>query len=148
YRLAADPPRARHRLLDILAEPVRANGLRIEDGRMVINLLPPLTVTKGSVVSWLVHEHHLSAIVYLGDDTTDAHAFQELNSLRDAGRVRTLGIAVVGPETPAGVRELADATLPSVAAVADLLADVAGRLTTRATRLADDEVGPSAGRAP
>jgi hypothetical protein len=33
----------------------------------------------------------------------------------------TLSIGVVGPETPVSVRQLADRTVPSVQAVADLL---------------------------
>ena len=90
----------------------------------MFNLLPPLTVTKGWAVGWLVREHALDAVVYLGDDTTDMHAFRALDLLLQTGQVRTLGIGVVGPETPASVGQLADATVPSVAAVAELLCGV------------------------
>jgi trehalose-6-phosphatase len=67
-------------------------------------------------------------VVYIGDDETDAHAFRALQLLRKSGEVRTLGIAVIGPETPPSVRQLADASLPSVNAVADLLDRVAEAL--------------------
>jgi trehalose 6-phosphate phosphatase len=88
---------------------------------MVINLLPPLTVTKGSAVTWLVREHALERIVYLGDDITDAHAFKALAVLRQASGIHSLAIGVVGPETPPSVTQLADAQVPTVQAVADLL---------------------------
>jgi trehalose 6-phosphate phosphatase len=130
YRLTADPDQARGKLLEILARCAITSGLRVEEGRRVFNLLPPLTVTKGSAVTWLVREHALEAIVYLGDDITDAHAFRALDLLRQTGQVRTLGIGVVGPETPASVRQLTDATVPSVAAVGELLCGVLEGLKT------------------
>ena len=88
---------------------------------MVINLLPPLTVTKGSAVTWLVRTHHLDRLVYLGDDVTDAHAFRALAVLRQNADVRTLGIGVLAPETPQSIRQLADTCVQSVEAAADLL---------------------------
>jgi trehalose 6-phosphate phosphatase len=132
YRAVADPDRARAEILDALATAVSIGGLRVEEGRRVFNLLPPLTITKGSAVRWLAHERQLEAIVYLGDDLTDAHAFTELARLRDQGEAATLSIAVVGPETPARVRQEADASVPSVACVASLLQAAARRLSEQA----------------
>jgi trehalose 6-phosphate phosphatase len=105
------------------------SGLRVEEGRMVLNLLPPLIVTKGSAVTWLVRRYALERIVYLGDDVTDAHAFRALGVLRQTLGAQTMGIGVVGPETPLSVRQLADATVATVQAVADLLCRVAERLS-------------------
>jgi trehalose 6-phosphate phosphatase len=99
---------------------------------MVINLLPPLMVTKGSAVSWLVREHRLERVVYLGDDVTDAHAFRALHELQRNGEVEALSIGVGGEETPPSIRKLADASVPSVEAVADLLCRVFEQLRTRA----------------
>ena len=65
---------------------------------------------------------------FLGDDTTDAHAFRALDLLRRTEHVETLGIAVVGPETPLSVRQLADAAVPTVDSVTDLLCRVLQRL--------------------
>ena len=124
YRVATDPDAARSTLLEILARCALTSGVRIEEGRMVINLLPPLMVTKGSAVTWLVREHRLDRLVYLGDDITDAHAFKALAILRQTPGVQTLGIGVVGAETPPSVRQLADATVNSVEAVAELLCGV------------------------
>ena len=128
YRQAPQPQRARQELLQILTNVALTSGLTVAEGRMVINLLPPLSISKGSAVSWLVAEQRLDRVVYIGDDETDAHAFRALQLLRKSGEVRTLGIAVIGPETPPSVRQLADASLPSVNAVADLLDRVAEAL--------------------
>jgi trehalose 6-phosphate phosphatase len=133
YRLAADPGRTRRDLLGLLARGAITSGLRVEEGRMVINLLPPLTVTKGSAVSWLVRAHHLDRLVYLGDDVTDAHAFRALAVLRESGEARTLGIGVITPETPPSVRQLADTCVRSVEEVADLLCRAAEGLESGAS---------------
>jgi trehalose 6-phosphate phosphatase len=148
YRGAADPDRTRRELLEILARRAIPGGLRVEEGRMVINLLPPLTVTKGSAVIWLVRKHHLDRLVYLGDDVTDAHAFRALAVLRQNGEVRTLGIGVIAPETPRSVRQLADACVRSVEEVADLLCrtvetlESGASMETRATTVGRDSHGP------
>jgi trehalose 6-phosphate phosphatase len=131
YRLTDEPDAARRMILEVLAREAVTSGLRIEEGRMVINLLPPLTVTKGSAVTWIAREHRLHRLVYFGDDVTDAHAFKALTVLREKDELLTLSVAVVGRETPPSVRQLADATLPSVDAVADTLCDVADALETR-----------------
>ena len=134
YRLARDPDAMRRELLQILARCAVTSGLRIEEGRRVINLLPPLTVTKGSAVSWLVREHGLDRLVYLGDDVTDAHAFKALKIMRESAHpVQTLGIGVIGSETPPIVRQLADASVASVEAVAELLSEVLDGLRSSAT---------------
>jgi trehalose 6-phosphate phosphatase len=133
YRLAPDPDAVRRRLLEILAQCAVTSGLRLEEGRRVINLLPPLMVTKGSAVSWLVREHALKRLVYLGDDVTDAHAFKALGVLRQTSHLETLGIGVIGPETPPEVRQLADVAVPSVSAVATLLLRVLDGLKASAT---------------
>jgi len=129
YRLTPNPDEARKQLLNILAR-CTVSGIRVEEGRRVINLLPPLMITKGTAVTRLVSEHHLDRLVYLGDDITDAHAFAALDVLRQSGRAQTMSIAVVGPETPPSVRQLADATVPSVSAVAELLRGVLDGLGT------------------
>jgi trehalose 6-phosphate phosphatase len=133
YRLAPDPDATRRGLLEILARCAITSGLRLEEGRRVINLLPPLMVSKGSAVTWLAREHNLQRLVYLGDDVTDAHAFRALGVLRHASHLETLGIGVIGPETPPEIRQLADAAVPSVTAAAALLSGVLEGLKSSAT---------------
>jgi trehalose 6-phosphate phosphatase len=140
YRTAPDPARARRALLEILARPGQSDGLRLEEGRMVLNLLPPLPVTKGSAVRRLAHEHDLQRLVYLGDDFTDTNAFSALKDLRATSPMLTLSIGVVGPETPTQFARLADASVGSVSEVAGLLHAVVGRL------LASDTMAKGAAR--
>jgi trehalose 6-phosphate phosphatase len=130
YRLTPDPDYARRTLLQILKPFIATSGLRVEEGRQVINLLPPLMVTKGSAAAWLVRQNALERFVYIGDDMTDAHAFREMRMMRASGKVKTLAIGVVGPETPQSVRQLADASVPSAAAVARLLSEVLEQLVS------------------
>jgi trehalose 6-phosphate phosphatase len=121
YRLTPDPDEARLHLLELLARGTQTTGIRVEEGRRVLNLLPPLNINKGTAVTRLVTEHKLEGVVYVGDDITDAHAFQALQVLRQTQHLATLSIGVVGPETPEAVRQHADAAVPSVTAVAQLL---------------------------
>jgi trehalose 6-phosphate phosphatase len=144
YRLTPDPDAARPLLLEILARCVATSGIRVEEGRRVINLMPPLMVSKGSAVTWMVKEHALDRVAYLGDDITDAHAFRALDVLRQSGAVKTLSIGVVGPETAPSVRQLCDASVPSVTAVAELLCNVlegleaSDRMNSRAPSIGSD----------
>ena len=140
YRLAKDHQQTRVAILEALARATEvlaqegvASGLRIEEGRMVINVLPPLTVNKGSAVTWLMREHGLERIVYVGDDLTDAHAFRALRDLRARHEALTLSIGVVGTETPESIRNLADACVPTPETVSDVLGRVLGRLNTSDT---------------
>jgi trehalose 6-phosphate phosphatase len=95
---------------------------------MVVNLLPPVALDKGSAVRGLAEAHHLRGLVYIGDDVTDTHAFAALAGLRQHAGSATLSVAVVGPETPPVVARSADACLDSSDGVAELLELLAGRL--------------------
>lgn len=144
YRLTPDPDTARRVLLEVLAHCALTSGIRVEEGRRVINLMPPLMVSKGSAVTWMVKEHALDRIAYLGDDITDAHAFRALDVLRQSGSVKTLSVGVVGPETAPSVRQLCNASVPSVTAVAELLCSVlegleaSDRMNSRAPSIGSD----------
>jgi trehalose-phosphatase len=136
YRLAPDPDQARCELLAILGRDGVRDGLRIEEGRRVINVLPPLGISKGSAVTSLAREYGLERIVYFGDDVTDTHAFTALRALRAQHLAHTLAIGVLGQDTPPSVRELADTTVPSAHAVADVLSRLSEMLETSARMVA------------
>ena len=125
YRLAPDPDAARSAVLAAIAGTPEAADLRVTEGRMVVNLLPPVRLDKGEALAELVGEHGLRGVVFLGDDVTDLDAFRALRTLREERGLATLGIAVLSPEAPAGLREAADATVDSVAEVALLLETLA-----------------------
>jgi len=123
YRQAADPPAARQATLDAIAAAATARRFAIHEGKMVVELRPPVSqVHKGLVVGHLAAQHRLQAILYLGDDATDIDAFR---ALRDATVFRGASVAVAGEETPPEVLTAADYRVEGVAGVESLLGEVA-----------------------
>ncbi len=95
-------------------------GLRVQAGRMVIELKPPVDRDKGMVISEAV----LSAgcAWYFGDDVSDIKAFDALRA-REAVDPAFFGVcvAVANPETGADVASAADLTLESPEALGAFL---------------------------
>jgi trehalose 6-phosphate phosphatase len=93
-------------------------GLRLEPGKLVEELRPPIDVDKGSAISALLAAHRdLTAFAYAGDDLGDIPA---LRAARAAG-----GYALVidhGKETDRRLLDLADETFAGTEAFADWLA--------------------------
>ncbi|MCL5109388.1 MAG: trehalose-phosphatase [Chloroflexi bacterium] len=117
YRLAADPALARREILAALASLPSAGQLRWTEGRMVVELRPPLAVDKGTAVGALLRAQELRGAVYLGDDTTDVDAFKALRLWAAERSGRALNLAVLAVETPPEVVAQADYALPGVDAV-------------------------------
>jgi trehalose 6-phosphate phosphatase len=134
FRRARDQREAERQImqaLDVLAAP---GGWRIEPGRMVVNLLPPLPIDKGSAVVDLIRERGLRHVVYAGDDVTDTNAFRAMLALEAAGEVDdALCLSVVGRETAPVVRELGDVCVSSVSHLAVVLERTANALRADAT---------------
>jgi trehalose 6-phosphate phosphatase len=107
YRNAPDPARARARLEAIAAE-AEAAGLRAKWGRMVLEVVPALEVSKGTAVRALLEESGLRRALYAGDDVTDLDGFRALAGLELAVRV-----AVVSHEGPSELADLADLQVDS-----------------------------------
>lgn len=105
YRAVPGQAAAVGRLADELG---RRHGLRAHDGKMSVELRPPVDVDKGTVVREL--SSGLAAAAFAGDDIGDLPAFAALAARRSAGTA-TLAIAAGGPETPAAVVEAADVTV-------------------------------------
>ncbi|MEU4687458.1 trehalose-phosphatase [Actinoplanes sp. NPDC023714] len=97
-------------------------GLRIQGGRMVVELKPPVDQDKGMVITEGVR--NAGCAWYFGDDMSDIKAFDALRA-REAVDPAFFGmaVAVANPETGAEVAGAADLTLESPEAVAAFLAD-------------------------
>ncbi|MBB2946057.1 trehalose 6-phosphate phosphatase [Actinoplanes lutulentus] len=97
-------------------------GLRIQNGRMVVELKPPVDQDKGMVITEGVR--NAGCAWYFGDDMSDIKAFDALRA-REAVDPRFFGmaVAVANPETGAEVSSAADLTLDSPEAVAAFLAE-------------------------
>jgi trehalose 6-phosphate phosphatase len=115
FRRAADPEAAR-RTLETVAARAEAAGLRPSFGRLVLDILPPVSATKGTAVLRLLDETGLRRALYAGDDTTDLDGFAALDGLDLAVRV-----AVASREGPPELRERADVVVDSPAAFVQLL---------------------------
>lgn len=97
-------------------------GLRVQGGRMVVELKPPVDQDKGMVITEGVR--NAGCAWYFGDDMSDIKAFDALRA-REAVDPAFFGmaVAVANPETGAEVSSAADLTLESPDAVAAFLSD-------------------------
>jgi len=120
WRQAPDHDVAAALVRQVTTEVAEATGLRIEPGKMVLELRPPIDVDKGSAIEALLAAERPKTIAYAGDDLGDIPA---LEAARAAG-----GYALVvdhGPETDARLRALADQTYAGTEAFAEWLAELA-----------------------
>lgn len=124
-RQTNDPAAAEEAAYTAAATAARTAGLRVTRGKLVVELRPPLPVDKGVAVAALIAERSLRGALYLGDDTTDIDAFRALRRLTSggtaAGTFVGVTIAVLQVEAPPSLAAEADLTLPSIAAVPDIL---------------------------
>ena len=105
YRLAPDKEAARHEILRRVAEPARARGLAVQSGHFVLEVRPPVPLTKGTAARHLLDGGELLTALVCGDDLTDVAAFEAAHAWaqRDARRV-ACAVAAVTAETPAPVQ--------------------------------------------
>jgi trehalose 6-phosphate phosphatase len=115
YRSAADTEAAREQLEAVAAGALEL-GFRTRWGRMVLEVLPPVTASKGTAVRHLLETTGLRHALYAGDDTTDLDGFAALDGLETAVRV-----AIVSAEGPTELGERADVLIGSTEAFRELL---------------------------
>jgi trehalose 6-phosphate phosphatase len=96
------------RVLDVVAESAREEGLVARYGRKVLEVLPPVGSHKGTAVRSLIDERGLRRALAAGDDTTDIDSFAALDVLEVAVRV-----AVTSAEAPRALLDAADLVVES-----------------------------------
>ncbi len=112
WRTADDPEASRRWLRDVREPAATAAGLAVTWGRMVMEVRPPAALHKGTAARELLEATGCRRAVHLGDDLTDADAWDTLHAMRAAGQLDVgAGIAAVGPGTAPGLVERADATV-------------------------------------
>ena len=107
------------------------HGLKITEGRLVIELRPPVDINKGAALLRIIARDQLRGMVFLGDDVTDVDGFRVLSNLRTERNFAGASIAISDPEAKPEVVAAADAFVPGVPACIDLLATFARRRSNR-----------------
>lgn len=120
YRNATEPSGARSAILDFLES--HAGGMAIREGKMVVEVRPPVPLSKGEAVRSFIERKGLASALVLGDDLTDVEAFAVLREMREAGEVRGLCVAVATADAPAELLASADYALGDTGAVGRFLA--------------------------
>ena len=120
YRHAPDPNVARESILKAIEE-LAGGEVRPLMGKAVINVLPPVYLTKGSAVMSLAKEYRLSGAILIGDDVTDVDSFQAAVHLSNQGGFTSIPIAVMGLDSPPELESAAEFTLSSVTEVEHFL---------------------------
>ena len=103
-------------------ETAGVKGLAVQPGRLSIELLPPVAVSKGAVVNEL--SAGLKALCYIGDDRGDLSAFVALSELRSTGKA-TLAVGVASPEQPPELAGAVDLMVEGPAGALGLLESLA-----------------------
>lgn len=125
YRLSREPRRAREAILRLLGDASEAQGLLVTEGKLVVEVRPPVGVDKGTSLMQLVTEYGLKGVICLGDDVTDVDAFKSLHALSSQGRCLGLALGVLGQNTPPEIEQEADLLLRGVPEVEELLQGIA-----------------------
>ncbi|MDX6678331.1 MAG: trehalose 6-phosphate phosphatase [Solirubrobacteraceae bacterium] len=105
-----------------VAERAEAEGLFIHWGRMVLEIRPPVEMSKGRGVRRLLAGHDIAAALYVGDDKTDIDAFDGLHALVEEGELGTaVCVGVRSEETPPQLELAADVLVDGPTGVRELL---------------------------
>ncbi len=132
YRQSPAPERFLAEMLPVVTMTAAANGLQLVPGRMIMELRPSTGITKGTALRDIVTARGLRGVVFSGDDISDVEGFEILKDLRTAGAIDALIIGVVGPETPASVREHSDVQVADPGEMSAVLTAIADRLAADA----------------
>jgi trehalose 6-phosphate phosphatase len=117
YRLCPEPELAKAKIHAALKDLAPAKHLRIMEGKMAINLLPPVSINKGTTTLTLIRDYRLRGGIYLGDEYTDIDAFRAIHNVPGDLAFQGFAIGVTSPEMPAGLVSEADFSLNGVADV-------------------------------
>ncbi|HJQ21650.1 MAG TPA: trehalose-phosphatase [Gemmatimonadaceae bacterium] len=108
-------------------EAAQRLGLRVTEGKKIVELRPPLDVNKGtaavSFVARVTARARRAAVLYIGDDRTDEDAFEALRRHHPSA----VTVHVAASETATTHAEIVVASTSEVRAVLDWLVERRGR---------------------
>lgn len=108
FRRAADPQAARRFIEERIMPRVTELELSRSDGRMVIEVRPPVAINKGVSVAAMLDRLGARQAIYIGDDTTDIDALKELRKRKRRKDNVMVGVGVTSAETPPDLPRYAD----------------------------------------
>lgn len=120
YRAATEPGQAERELTRIAEELRSRHGLLLAEGKLAIELRPPVAFSKQQVVLDRAREEGLSAAAFVGDDVVDLPGFDALDELAAEG-VLGLRVAVDSKEAPPELIARADVVVPGPAGTVEFL---------------------------
>jgi trehalose 6-phosphate phosphatase len=98
------------------------DGLAAHWGRKVLEVRPPVPITKARAVQELIKLPEVRAALYGGDDTTDLDAFDALDGAVAGGTLdAAVRVGVVSEEGPREIAERADLTVQGTAGFLEVL---------------------------
>ena len=121
FREAEDPQVIGPELERALRPLAKKERLRLNAGRYLWELRPAIEVDKGTVVTGLAASLKPDALIYVGDDVTDADAFRALRLLHG---VKTLAVGVRSAEVPSETFANCDLEVDGVEGVKTFLRDL------------------------
>jgi trehalose 6-phosphate phosphatase len=105
YRLASHSEDVREKILNNIKNDPECEELKIAEGRQLVELKPPLSCDKGTILDNIVQKYDLKKVIYLGDDITDLDAFNRLKVLENQGKIRGASVLVCSSEIPSDVKK-------------------------------------------
>lgn len=105
YRQTKPSENAREKILNTIHDEPACKNLKISEGRELIELRPPISCDKGTILQNIINEHDLGKIIYLGDDITDRDAFKKLREMETEAKIKGISILVLSSEIPNYVKE-------------------------------------------
>jgi trehalose 6-phosphate phosphatase len=127
YRASPDPEAARDALLSSVGRAIEGTGMRILEGKRVVEVAPERGPSKGDVLRRLAAQEPLRGILYAGDDVADLEAFAAVDELRRSG-LAGISIAV---RTTDGREEVLGAADRAVDGPGELVELLRGLLSPR-----------------
>lgn len=125
YRRSGDPERALDFIRGKIYPLIEKLGLEAREGRMVVDVRPPVAIDKGVAVGRLMDRLNATKALYAGDDTTDVDALKELRRRRKK-QVVVVGIGVISAEMPSELPRYSDLMVERVSGVETVLQILAG----------------------
>jgi trehalose 6-phosphate phosphatase len=105
-----------------LAQRAEEAGFTVHWGRKILEVRPPVEISKGRGVERLLSGRGLAQALYAGDDVTDCDAFEGLRRLVSNGELGAcVCVGVSSDETPQQLIDAADAMVDGTAGVRRML---------------------------